>query len=175
MGFIRLKSIFFYPILWKTSMSLSVGAKAPNFTLKDTELKNRSLSEFAGKPVVLAFVPAAFSGVCSDEICTFESSLSTLNSLNTSVLVINVDNPFANKAWAKANNVSLPILSDPTLVASKAYDTTFDNFVGIDGFTVSNRSVFVLNKDHEVVYAWTGENPGVAPNFDEVMATVNSL
>jgi peroxiredoxin len=156
-------------------MSLSVGTKAPNFTLKDTELNSRSLSDFAGKPVVLAFVPAAFSGVCSDEICTFENSLSTLNTLDTSVLVINVDNPFANKAWAKANNVSLPILSDPTLVASKAYDTTFDNFVGIEGFTVSNRSVYVLNKDHEVVYAWTGENPGVAPNFEEVMASVNAL
>jgi peroxiredoxin len=156
-------------------MALSVGAKAPNFTLKDTNLNDRSLSEFAGKPVVIAFVPASFSGVCSDEICTFQDSLSSLDSKDASVVVVNVDNPFSNKAWANLNNVTFPILSDPTLVTSKEYDTTFENFLGVKGYTVSNRSIFVLNKDHEIVYSWTGENPGIAPNFDEVISTVNSL
>lgn len=156
-------------------MALPVGAKAPNFTLKDTNLNDLSLTEFNGKNVVLAFVPAAFSGVCSDEICTFESSLASLNTKNAAVVVVNVDNPFSNKAWASTNNITFPILSDPTLEASKAYDTTFDNFLGVEGYTVSNRSIVVLNKDHEVVYSWTGENPGVAPNYDEVMNVVNSL
>jgi len=156
-------------------MSLSVGTKAPNFTLKDTELNDRSLSEFAGKPVILAFVPASFSGVCSDEICSFQESLESLDSNSTSVVVINVDNPFSNKAWANLNNVTFPILSDPTLSTSNEYDTVFENFLGVDGYSVSNRSIYVLNKDHEIVYSWTGENPGVAPNFDAVFEAVKAL
>jgi len=156
-------------------MALPIGTKAPNFTLKDTDLNERSLNEFTGKPVVIAFVPAAFSGVCSDEICTFQDNISTLNSIDATVVAINVDNPFANKAWASKNNITFPILSDPTVSTSKEYDSTFENFLGIQGFTVSNRSVVVLNKNHEVVYTWTGDNPGVSPNFDDVFEAVESV
>ena len=63
-----------------------VGNKAPEFTLFDTNLKQRKLSEFLGKKLVLAFFPGAFTSVCTKELCTFRDSMVRLNELQAQVI-----------------------------------------------------------------------------------------
>ncbi len=156
-------------------MAARVGDKAPDFTLYDTEKKPRSLKEFLGKKTVLAFYPGAFTGVCTKEMCTFRDSLSRFNALNAQVVGISVDSPFANKAFATQNNLQFPLLSDFNRTALKAYGIVHEGFSGLNGYFASKRSVFVLDKDGIVRYAWISDNPGVEPNYDEVTKALSSF
>ncbi len=104
---------------------------APDFTLVDTGRTAHSLSQYRGKKVVLAFYPAAFTGVCQKELCTFQDSLTKLNDANAVVLGISMDSPFANGAFASQNNVTFPLLSDYQRTAIKAYDVALPNFAGL--------------------------------------------
>ncbi len=156
-------------------MALKVGDKAPEFTLYDTEKKLRSLKEFSGKKTVLAFYPGAFTGVCTKEMCTLRDSISKFNELNAQVVGISIDGPVANKAFASQNNLQFPLLSDFNRVAVKGYGIVLENFGGLAGYSVAKRSVFVLDKNGMIRYAWVSDNPGVEPNYDEVANAVSSL
>lgn len=156
-------------------MAVQVGSKAPPFTLVDTEKKPRSLSEFSGTKLVLVFFPGAFTGVCTKEMCTFRDSMSALNALNAQVVGISVDSPFANKGFAERNNLQFPLLSDYARTTIKAYGVELPNFSGLEGYTTAQRSVFVLDKDGIVRYAWVAENPGIEPNYDEVTKALSSI
>jgi peroxiredoxin len=91
---------------------ISVGQKAPDFTLPDTESKPRRLRDFLEKNVVLAFYPGAFTSVCTKEMCTFRDSIAKLNDLKAQAVGISVNDPFSNKAFAERNMLNLPLLSD---------------------------------------------------------------
>ncbi|MBI4429310.1 MAG: peroxiredoxin [Ignavibacteriales bacterium] len=156
-------------------MPVSVGQKAPDFTLPDTEKNQRSLSEFSGKKTALAFFPGAFTGTCTKEMCTFRDSMSKLNELNAHVVAISVDSPFANKAFAVQNNLQFPILSDYTKSVVRQYGGVHDDFAGLKGYVASKRSVFVLDKEGVVRYSWISENPGVEPPYDEVTKAISSI
>ena len=92
--------------------SVIVGSRAPEFILIDMEMKPRSLDEFKGKKVVLAFYPGAFTSVCQREMCTFRDALSNLESLNAQVVGISVNDPFSNKAFHDMNMLNFPLLCD---------------------------------------------------------------
>jgi peroxiredoxin len=156
-------------------MAVKVGDKAPDFTLYDTEKNLRSLKEFLGKKTVLAFYPGAFTGVCTKEMCTFRDSLGRFNALNAQVVGISVDAPFANKAFATQNSLQFPLLSDFNRTTLKAYGIVHEGFSGLNGYSASKRSVFVLDKDGIVRYAWISDNPGVEPNYDEVTKALSSF
>ncbi|MCX6137305.1 MAG: peroxiredoxin [Ignavibacteriales bacterium] len=149
-------------------MALATGSKAPQFTLFDTDRKQVSLSDFAGKKVVLVFYPGAFTGVCTKELCRFRDALADYNSLNAQVLAISVDGPFANKAFKDQNNITYPMLSDYTRSISLAYGGIHQDFAGLAGYTASKRAVYVLDAAGTVTYAWVSDNPGVEPPYDEV-------
>lgn len=149
-------------------MALAVGVKAPDFTLLNTAQEPVTLSSFSGKRVVLAFFPAAFTGVCKAELCTLQDSMQRFNSVGTQVLGISADIPFANGAFAQANNLQFPILSDFTLETIKAYDVAFANFAGIIGLTRSARAVFVISADGNIEYTQVTEHPGVEPDYDAI-------
>jgi len=156
-------------------MAADVGQKAPQFTLVDTELKSRSLAEFAGKNVVVAFYPAAFTGVCQKEMCTFRDGLNDFTSANTAVLGVSVDSPFANKEFSAKNGLNFPVLSDITRDTIRHYDVVFNDLAGIKGFTVAKRAVFVIDKQGVIRYRWVAPEPKVEPNYDEVKAAVKKL
>jgi peroxiredoxin len=97
----------------ETSMSVDVGAKAPDFTLHNQDRQDVTLSEELKKgPVVLAFFPAAFSGTCHQEMCTFRDSTTDLNKVNAQVLGVSTDTFFALKAWGDSLKLNFPLLSD---------------------------------------------------------------
>jgi len=156
-------------------MALKVGDKAPDFTLHDTERKERSLKEFLGKKTVLAFYPGAFTGVCSKEMCALRDSMASFEGMNAGVVGISVDAPAANKGFADVNKLSYPLLSDYTRSVSKAYTGLYENFGGLKGYTTAKRSVFVLDAQGTVKYAWVTENPGEEPKYDEINAALKSF
>jgi len=149
-------------------MSVEVGQKPPDFELFDQDRKPRTLKEFQGKKVVLAFFPGAFTSVCTKEMCTFRDSMQTLNGLNAQVLGISVNDPFANKAFAEANKLEFPILSDYGREVVKKFNVFHNDFAGLKGYTVAKRSVFVLDAKGMVRYRWVSEDPGKQPDYEEI-------
>ena len=149
--------------------------QAPSFELKNTKKESVSLDSFKGKTVVLAFYPGAFTGVCDTEMCTFNDNLSKLNDSNAVVLGISVDSPWSNGAFKEKYGIEFELLSDYERSVVSDYDVTFTGLGGLDGYVSANRAVFVLNSEGIVKYKWVAENPGVEPNYDEVLAQVDEL
>ncbi len=156
-------------------MPLKVGDKVPQFTLTDSERKERSLSEFLGKKTVLAFFPGAFTGVCTKEMCALRDSMANFNSLNAHVVAVSVDGPFANKAFADANKLTFTLLSDHTRVVSRQIAGIHEDFAGVKGYTASKRAVFVLDPKGIVKYAWISENPGNEPPYEEIGKALSAI
>jgi peroxiredoxin len=153
----------------------NVNDQAPSFELKNTKKESVSLDSFKGKTVVLAFYPGAFTGVCDTEMCTFNDNLSKLNDSNAVVLGISVDSPWSNGAFKEKYGIKFELLSDYERSVVSDYDVTFTGLGGLDGYVSANRAVFVLNSEGVVKYKWVAENPGVEPNYDEVLAQVDEL
>ena len=107
-----------------------IGESAPNFTLKNTEKSDVSLSDYKGKTVILAFYPGAFTGVCENEMCTFQDNFSKLGKSNAAVIGISVDSPWANAEFASKYNLEFELLSDIDREVVEAYDA---QFVGLGG------------------------------------------
>ncbi|MCJ7456855.1 peroxiredoxin [Candidatus Bathyarchaeota archaeon] len=149
-------------------MSVEEGREPPDFSLPDQDRKQRALKDFLGKKIVLAFFPGAFTSVCTKEMCTFRDSIQALNSLNAQVVGISVNDPFTNKAFAEANKLQFPILSDYTRETVRKYNVFHDNFAGLAGYTAAKRSVFVLDDDGIVRYRWVSDDPGKQPDYDAI-------
>ena len=147
----------------------SVGDMAPAFTLTAHDKSSVTLSEMRRGRVILAFYPAAFTGVCTKEMCTFSDGIAGLDSSGVSVLGISVDSPFSNAAFADSNGITFPLLSDVHREAVDAYGIALGDFV-IPGYTVAQRSVFVVEPDGSIGYAWVADNPGMEPDYEAVMA-----
>jgi peroxiredoxin len=148
---------------------------APEFTLIDTEKKPVSLKDFQGKKIVLAFYPGAFTGVCTKEVCALRDAMASFNSMNAQVLGVSIDSPFANKAFAAANNLAYPLLSDLNHEVSKKYCGLYDAFAGVSGYKASKRSVFVVDAKGIVRYEWVTENPGVEPPYEEIKSVLGKI
>jgi peroxiredoxin len=148
---------------------VNIGDTAPAFTLTATDKSKVSLADHAGSRVVLAFYPAAFTGVCTKEMCAFRDSMAKLNDVGATVFGVSVDSPFSNGAFAKENGIEFTLLSDVHRTMIADYDLTFENFV-IDGYTVANRSVVIVEADGTVGYKWICESLGEEPDYDAIVA-----
>ncbi len=157
------------------SSKIKVGDKAPDFTLSDTDRKPRSLKEFIGQKVVLAFFVGAFTSTCTKEMCEFRDSMSRLVDLNAQVIGVSVNDPFSNKGFAEKNRLPFPILSDYKREVIKTYGLELSNFAGLDGYTVAKRSIFVLDKNGIVQYVWVSDNPAVEPNYQEIQNILQKI
>jgi peroxiredoxin len=154
---------------------IKVGDKAPDFTLPDTELKKRTLKEFLGHKIVIAFFVGAFTSVCTKEMCAFRDSMARLTDLEAQVIGISVNDPFSNKAFAEKNRLTFPILSDYNRQAIKAYGVETSNFGGLDGYTVAKRSIFIVATNGTIQYVWTTDNPTIEPNYKEIEAALEKI
>lgn len=157
-------------------MSVNVGSKAPDFTLKTKTAEgviDFTLSEnFGQKQTVLLFVPLAFTPVCTKEFCTATEDYEQYSNLDAVVCGISVDSPFSLDAWAKASKMNIPLLSDMKKEVIKAYDVVDDQLLGLGG--VAMRSAFVINKEGVVTYKWVAEDQGEFPNFDAIKDALKS-
>ena len=158
-------------------MPISVGTKAPDFTLKskqssglvDVKLSNN----FGKKNTVLLFFPAAFTSVCTQEMCDITSGLSNYSSLNADVIGISVDTPFAQEAWAQKEKINLTLVSDLNKEITKKYDVLFPNLAGIGD--TSARAAFVIDKNGVVQYSEQTPTPKDLPNFNKVKEALGNL
>jgi peroxiredoxin len=155
-------------------MPIAVGSKAPDFTLKTKAaegLKDIKLSDnFGQKQTVLLFFPAAFTGVCTQEMCDQTNGLGEYEKLGATVYAISVDNAFSQEAWAKQNKIGLTLLSDLNKTVTKAYDVVFPNLAGIGD--TSARAAFVIGTDGVVKYAEQTPTPKDLPNFGAIKAAL---
>lgn len=157
-------------------MTISVGDTAPNFSLTNSaDNQPVSLSDYSGKNVVLAFFPAAFSGVCKTEMCTFSDSLASFEALDAEVLGISIDPPMSQKEFASQNGISFTLLSDMNQDVIKEYGLVFEGFLGVSGYNVARRSVVVIGKDGKVSWTWLADAPGNEPPYADVEAAVKAL
>jgi len=134
----------------------------------DTTKKERTLKEFSGRKVLLAFFPGVFTGVCTKEMCNFRDSLSRFEGMNLQVLGISVDPHYALKGFGEMNHLTFPLLSDYTRKVSEQYCGFYNDFSGMKGFAASKRAVFVIDSKGIVRYAWVSDNPGVEPPYGEI-------
>jgi peroxiredoxin len=150
-------------------MSHSLGDKAPIFVLPDQDKKVRNLDDFTQKGnVVLAFFPGAFTSTCTHEMCTLRDSLSRLSSLNSQVVGISVNDPWALKGFADVNHLTFPLLSDFSRSTVKAYGVELPDFGGLRGYTVAQRSIFILDKEGKIRFSWIAPQPSVEPDYGQI-------
>src|SRR6202008_3364677 len=152
---------------------IEVAAKAPDFTLTDQDRQPVTLSALRGRPVVLAFFPAAFSSVCTKELCTLRDSLTSLNHAEAQVLGISVDTPFALKAFHDAERLTFPLLSDFNKQVIREYGVFNEDMIGLKG--IAKRSVFVIDKDGVIRYSEVLDDARHEPDYQKVLAAVASL
>ncbi len=158
-------------------MAISVGSKAPDFTLKSKQasgLVDVKLSDnFGKKNTVLLFFPLAFTSVCTKEMCDVTSGLSAYLSVNADVIGVSVDSPFAQEAWAQKEKISFRLASDLNKEVIKQYDVVFPMLAGV-GDTAA-RSAFVIDKNGVVQYSEQTPTPKDLPNFEAIKSTLGKL
>src|SRR5215212_10252078 len=154
-------------------MSADVGSKAPDFTLMNQERQPVTLSELKGKPVVLAFFPAAFSGTCQKEMCTFRDSMAQLNQAQAQVYGISVDTFFSLKAFQDQQHLNFPLLSDFNKEVIRDYGVFNEDMIGLKG--IAKRAVFVIDGSGVVRYREVLEDARNEPDYDKVFSAIASL
>ena len=134
-----------------------VGNAAPDFTLtgavnqEDVEV---SLSDYAGKNLVVLFYPLAFSPVCAEQVPDFNDNLSAIQAKGAEVVAINRDSTFAHKAWSEVlGGVDFPLLADMNLAVSQQFGMALDE-VGI-----TTRGVFIIDKSGNIAFRHVEEAP----------------
>lgn len=158
-------------------MPIATGTKAPDFTLKSKQesgVVDVKLSDnFGKKNTVLLFVPLAFTGVCTNELCEISAGLSAYTQLNADVIGISVDSPFAQEAWAQKENIKITLASDLNKSTAKDYGVLLDDLLGFG--STSARAAFVIDKDGVVQYSEQTPTPKDLPNFAAIQETLGKL
>ena len=163
-------------------MSIKVGDKAPDFTLvtktPDGPQVVKLSEQIGAKNIVLLFVPMAFTGVCTTELCDVSSGISAYESLDAKVFAISGDNPFAQEAWATKEGITVPLLSDYEHEAAKAYGIAYGQFLPEANLImggVAKRSAFVVDKTGTIRFADVQEHPKDLPDFEELRKVLGGL
>jgi peroxiredoxin len=155
-------------------MSITIGAKAPAFSLVNTERQKVSLEDFKGQNLVILFFPMAFTSTCTAELCSIRDNIATYEGLNSTVVGISVDSPFTLRKFKTDQNLNFPLLSDFNKEASPAYGAFYEQFM-LDLKGVSKRAAFVVDKDGVIRYAEVLEVASELPDFEAVKNTLSSL
>jgi peroxiredoxin len=158
-------------------MAIPVGSKAPDFTLKSKQASGlvdvKLSNNFGKKNTVLLFFPAAFTGVCTQELCDITGGISAYSGLNADVIAISVDTPFAQEAWAQKEKIGITLASDLNKQVIKQYNVVFPMLAGV-GDTAA-RAAFVIDKAGVVQYSEQTPTPKDLPHFDLVKAALAKL
>ena len=154
-------------------MAIEVGTKAPDFTLKSKstgEVADVTLSaNYGSKNTVLLFVPLAFTGVCTGELCDITAGLSSYSDLNADVIGVSIDSPFSQEAWAQKEGIGITLVSDLNKTTAADYGVLLDDLMGFG--SVSARAAFVIDKDGVIQYSEQTPTPKDLPNFEAIKET----
>lgn len=114
---------------------------------------------------VIAFFPGAFTGVCTEEMCKFRDSMNEFNEMDTEVIGISVDTPFALKEFSEQNNLEFTLVSDTSKNISKNYEVDIV-MPGLE-YEVANRAVFLVNNG-KIIYEERMDDPSELPNMERL-------
>jgi peroxiredoxin len=154
-------------------MSIQVGDQAPDFKLFSNELKEVSLADYQGKKLIVHFFPMAFTGVCTEQLCTIRDSFGYYEGMNAGVVGISVDSPFTLAKFKEDQSYQFPLLSDFNKEVSQAFGAFYEEFAfNLKG--VSKRAAFVISEEGVVTYAEVLDNAGDLPNFDAIKAVLEN-
>ena len=153
-------------------MSIDVGMTAPDFTLVGHDRQRVTLSDRRGAPVVLAFFPAAFSSVCTKELCTFRDSLARLAAANATVFGISVDSFFALEAFHDQQAYPFALLSDFNKQTIRDYGVFNEDMIGLKG--IAKRAVFVIDKAGVVRHREVLDDARNEPDYDKVFGALKN-
>jgi len=158
------------PLAQQSRGILTPKTSAPNFTLNATPDQKVSLSDFRGKPVVLAFYPAEWSPVCGDQMALYNEILPEFHRHQATLIGISVDGAWCHAAFAANRKLHFPLLSDfePKGAVAQAYGA----YRPIEGTT--ERALFVI--DEQGLIHWSYLSPvGVNPGADGILEALESL
>lgn len=128
-------------------MSLSVGTTAPSFTVKDTNGNTVSLSDFAGKTVVLYFYPKDDTPGCTKEACSFRDSYGEYQGKDVAVLGVSMDDEASHQQFTSKFSLPFPLLADTDGSITKAYD--------VDGGGYAKRVTYVIDGSGKISHVYT--------------------
>ncbi|MES3516427.1 MAG: redoxin domain-containing protein [Natronomonas sp.] len=155
---------------------LDVGDRAPDFTLPCAggsaynDVSAFTLSEsLRDGPVVLAFLPGAFTNTCTDQVCVFRDSYDAFERIDASVYGVTADMPFAQNVWIEQHDLPFSMLSDQGCVVTKDYGVFRDDMYDI--VDSAHRSLFGIDSDGTVVYRWMTDGD---PDFDALIDDVTA-
>jgi peroxiredoxin len=158
-------------------MALSVGTKAPDFTLKSKQASGivdvTLSSNFGKKNTLLLFFPLAFTSVCTKELCDVTAGLNAYSGLNADVIGISVDSPFSQEAWAQKEKINITLTSDLNKEVIRKYDVVFPMLAGV-GDTAA-RAAFVVDKQGTIQYSERTPTPKDLPDFNAIQAALAKL
>ncbi|MFT3936214.1 MAG: redoxin domain-containing protein [Chitinophagaceae bacterium] len=149
---------------------LSIGTKAPEFSLSATPDQKISLSQLQGKKVILAFYPADWSPVCSDQMALYNETLKLFKRHNAEVIGISVDSKWCHLAFSQDRKLHFPLLADfePKGEVAKAFDV-YDESIG-----ECKRALFVL--DEQGIVRWNYLSPvGLNPGADGILDALEKM
>ena len=151
-------------------MILKTGTTAPDFELHATPDQKLKLSDFKGKRVILAFYPADWSPVCSDQMALYNEMLKIFHRYNAEILGISVDSKWCHMAFGQNRKLHFPLLADfePKGEVSRAYGI-YDETEG-----ESHRALFVI--DEKGIIQWSYLSPdGINPGADGILEALDKL
>jgi peroxiredoxin len=149
--------------------ALQAGAKAPDFSLHTTPDQSVGPHEFRGRRLILAFYPADWSPVCSDQMSLYEVVRPEFQRYGAELLGISVDGVWCHLAFAKDRKIHYPLLSDfePKGEVSRAYGVYHKS-------GVSERALFVLDESGTI--RWSYVSPiGVNPGADGILNALEAM
>jgi peroxiredoxin len=150
---------------------VAVGDVAPDFTLKDQNGSDVTLSALRGKPVVIVFYPFTFTGTCQGELCEIRDDPSAFERGGAQVLAISCDSRHSQRIWSEEQGFTFPVLSDfwPHGAVARAYGV-FNEQLGC-----ANRATFVIDTAGKVVDTFASENLGTPRERAEYEAALAKL
>jgi peroxiredoxin Q/BCP len=143
-------------------MTLAVGTDAPEFTVKDTNGNTVSLSDFAGKTVVLYFYPKDDTPGCTKQACSFRDSISEYQNKDAVVLGVSVDDEASHHQFTQKYNLNFPLLADTDKKLIKAYD--------VDGGGYAKRVTYVIDGNGKIIHVDSSVN--TATHASDVLAAL---
>jgi len=135
-------------------MPLSIGDIAPNFTVNDTNGKPISLSDYAGKPIVIYFYPKDDTPGCTKEACSFRDNYDQYLSKGIAVLGVSMDGEDSHYAFTEKFNLPFPLLSDVNGAVTQAYDVQGEK----NGMRYATRVTYVIGADGKISQVYTSVN-----------------
>jgi len=157
-------------------MALSIGQKAPDFNLYNSEKEKVNLQDFAGKKnVLLLFYPVAFTSVCTKELCSVRDGITKYQNDSVEVLGISVDSVFTLAKFKEEQQYNFSLLSDFNKEVSTSYEALHESFTDMNMLGVSKRSAFIIDKEGVLQYAEVLDNPGNMPNFEAIDQKIAEL